>query len=215
VRKINIIQAIVLILCLAGTGFLVTLKPVSDTTKKSEALSNELLPLSHQYKTSKNRLSLNVIEALNLDDYMFQTYSSGAVPVTLYVGYYFSGEKIGAAHDPQVCYPGQGWTLSNKKQKTFHLKDGEKINYSSIIAELDGKKELIVYWFQIDSETADNTLSQKIFLFKNKLFQHGESSAFVRISTPLNDTTLQNAEKSIHNFIEDFYPLFLKYIKND
>ncbi len=114
-----------------------------------------------------------------------------------------------------MCYPGQGWKLSNKRKGNYQLKNGEKINYSSIIAELDEQKELIFYWFQVDDKTADNTLFQKLILFQKKIFRQGENSAFVRISASLNDMSPEEAQTYLLKFIEDFYPLFLEYVNND
>ena len=191
------------------------MRPPGHTIEKSIALEPELLNLSGHYKIVKNKLSPRIVEELKLDDFVFQTYSKGGDSVSLYVGYYFSAKKVGAAHDPQVCYPGQGWQLSNKSKANYQLKNGEKINYSSIIAELDEKKELIFYWFQVDDKTADNTLFQKLILFQKKIFHQGENSAFVRISTSLNDKSPEAAQVDLLKFIEDFYPLFLDYVNND
>lgn len=214
-RKISVLQIAVLILCLVLTGVVIKFRPVSHAVEKSAALASELSKLGSRYDITTNPLSPRVIEELKLDDFVFQTYTRDNVSITLYVGYYFSGKKVGAAHDPQVCYPGQGWKLSNKESGHYELKNGEKIKYSTIIAELAGKKELIIYWFQVDDETANNTFVQKMVLFKKKIMRQGESNAFVRISTSLDDTSPQNAKEHLMSFIDDFYPLFLKYVEDD
>ena len=214
-RKINIVQIVVLILCLGVTGAIITMRPISHPIYKSIALETELLQLRDRYEMTKNRLSPRIVEELKLDDFVFQTYSKDGESASLYVGYYFSGKKVGAAHDPQVCYPGQGWKLSHKVTGGYGLDSGKKIKYSSIIAELEGKKELIFYWFQIDDKTADNTFFQKLILFQKKIMRQGESNAFVRISTSLNDKSQQEAQKYLLKFIDDFYPLFLGYVNND
>lgn len=214
-RKVSAVQIIVLIFCLGVTGTLIALQPMNNTPEKGIALESEILKLSDRYQITKNRLSPKVIEELKLDDYVFQTFTKNGVSLSLYVGYYFSGKKVGAAHDPQVCYPGQGWILSNKEKGHFKLRSGREIDYSSIVADLEGRKELIFYWFQVDDKTASNTFFQKMILFQKKMLRHDEGNAFVRISTPLNQESQQSAERYLFEFIDDFYPLFLRYVHID
>lgn len=214
-RKISAVQIIVLIICLGLTGVLIAIKPMNHMTEKGISLESELLKLSDRYQITKNRLSPSIIEELKLDDYVFQTYSKNGVSITLYVGYYFSGKKVGAAHDPQVCYPGQGWKLSNKEKGNYELKSDGIIKYSRIIGELEGKKELIFYWFQVDDKTADNTFYQKMILFQKKMLREDENNAFVRISTSLNQESQEIAERYLSEFIDEFYPLFMRYVHID
>lgn len=213
-RKVNFVHVIILILCLAATGYIIYMRPVSSVVEKSVSLEQTLAQLNEKYRVTQNRLSPRIVEELKLDDYVFQTYMQNNNSVSLYVGYYFTGKKVGAAHDPQICYPGQGWKLSNKQRQSTTLKAGMTINYSSIIADLNGKKELIYYWFQVDDKTADNTFHQKIVLFQKQILQQGESNAFVRISTSLNDQTEEQAKDVLMNFIADFYPVFYRYSTN-
>ena len=56
-----------------------------------------------------------IVDALQLDDYTHRTYSNGEDTVWVYVGYYLTDRSIGAAHSPLVCYPGQGWLISDKQ----------------------------------------------------------------------------------------------------
>jgi EpsI family protein len=196
------------------TGILVYMRPLENISEKSVALEMEVLKLRDRYKITNNSLSPRVAEELKLDDYVFQTYTGNGGSVSLYVGYYFSGKKVGAAHDPQVCYPGQGWELSNKEKGIYEFENGVKIEYTSIIADLSGRKELVFYWFQVDDKTTDNTFFQKLILFQKKILQQSENNAFVRISTSLNDESILGAQERILAFMEDFYPIFLEYIES-
>lgn len=214
-RRVSYVQIIVLILCLGITGVLVYVRPISSTaTVKTVSLETELLQLSDKYKISTSGLSSRIIAALELDDYVFQTYTRNGVAVSLYIGFYFSGKKIGAAHDPQVCYPGQGWSLSNDSTGSYLLKNGEIVNYSSVFAELEDKKELVFYWFQIDDKTTSNTFSQKLLLLQKKFSHEDENNAFIRISTSLNGSSPATARSLVLEFIEDFYPRLTSYVNS-
>ncbi|WP_321371037.1 exosortase C-terminal domain/associated protein EpsI [uncultured Desulfuromusa sp.] len=211
-RKVNSVQLLVLIVCLFVVGALTYWRPQGRTVHNRQPLEQALSVMDDWKKTGNSSLSSAIVQELKLDDYVFQTYTNQQDSVTLYVGYYYSGKKVGAAHDPQVCYPGQGWKLSGKEQRSQQINNYKKLEYSRIVAELEDKKEEIFYWFQVDDRSASGTLQQKLLLFKKKFFNQGEGNAFVRISTSLNNKSEQQAEELILGFIDDFYPAFVNHI---
>ena len=156
----------------------------------------------------------SIIEELKLDDYLFQSYGRDKVLVNLYIGYYHSSRKVGAAHHPLVCFQGQGWQISNRQSGEYLLTHdpGLKISYSSMIAERQGERELIVYWFQAHSKAVATPPAQKYALFLNKLSGKGEDNAFVRITTPIGKETPEAVQKNLFDFIEGFYPDFYRYV---
>jgi EpsI family protein len=145
-----------------------------------------------------------------------RNYRNSDSAVALYIGYYFSSKKVGAAHDPLVCFPGQGWAVGNRDKGELTLGpqlDGP-ISYSRMVAERLSHKELIVYWFQSYDEATADTLSQKVSLFWKKLSQNRGDNAFVRISMTLGDRTVEEGMEVIGKFIKAFYPVFLKYVQD-
>jgi EpsI family protein len=160
-------------------------------------------------------LGPKIVEALELDDYANQNYSNGNDTISLYIGYYFTAKKIGVAHDPLVCFPGQGWVVSDKKKDKIVLnpKPGDSISYSSMIVHRGLQKELIIYWLQSYDKANPDTFSQKITYLYQKIFQHREDNAFVRVSTPMVEKSLSECQETIHKFIRAFYPIFLNYVR--
>jgi EpsI family protein len=206
VRQVRPVQVIVLIVCLVVTGGFVLLKPQGQAYVQNRSLDLSLREFPGWELIENNYLSAVLVNDLKLDDFLFNTYQQGAGQVTLYVGYYGSGKKVGAAHDPQVCYPGQGWLLSHKEKKRLTFPNGEAITYASIVAEQQERKDLIHYWFQVDKHSASNTFKQKVYLFKSKILKAGEANAFVRISTQMNDDEYGQAEERLLDFMQGFYP---------
>lgn len=211
-RKINLLQVLILSLCLALTGFLVYVKPTSHPPVYDKTLDQQLLSLGDWQSIRANQLSTAVIDALLLDDFVFRTYGKDGYEVTLYIGYYYTGGKVGAAHDPQVCYPGQGWKLSDKEVSRMALSDGFIIDYASIKAELENRSEQIFYWFQVNDRTTSDTFNQKVQLFRSKVLREGEINAFVRLSTPLGGVSQAEANNVLSSFVNDFYPVFVDYV---
>lgn len=156
----------------------------------------------------------SIVEALKLDDYLYKSYVRGTGAVNLYIGYYRTAKKVGAAHDPLVCFSGQGWQLKNREsgQYTLTRDPNLKISYSMMIAERKGERELVVYWFQANDKAVATTQSQKFAMVLDKFAGRNEDNAFVRLSASIDDGTPDAVRKRMFDFIEDFYPEFYRYV---
>ena len=188
-----------------------------DDANNATRLGTALEQFDGWKKRTDFKLDDKVVAALSLDDFLFREYAKDGDHIVLYIGYYHTFQKVGAAHDPLVCFPGQGWVLSEKSEQTMALeiKKGEtrQINYNTMIGELSGKKELIVYWFQSYDKTAHSTLWQKVQLLWGRIMNHNEDNAFVRISITLDRT--RNREDAMiiaKKFMTHFYPSFINFI---
>lgn len=207
-------KIVVLIICLLLTGILCNLPKTLTTAKKAIPLKKALIDITGWHYNGFSKLDTKIVEALYLDDYANQSYTKNGQTVFLYVGYYLSKKKVGAAHDPMVCFSGQGWLLKDKKTKKFVLnaKTDEKISYSSMLAERSGAKEFVVYWFQSYDKTNPGTFSQKLTLLWSKFLGKGVDNAFVRITMRIDEKSAPECEETINEFIKVFYPVFLEYV---
>jgi EpsI family protein len=208
-------KVIILIICFTLTSILIYWQPSSKAVPKKILLSQALSDIKGWTLDGKTPLDPRIVKSLKLDDYVNQTYANGNKTVSLYIGYYLTTKKVGAAHSPLVCYPGQGWVLSNIKKGELSLnpEPDETIFYSTMIAQRSKEKVLIIYWFQSFDKTNPDTLSQKIASLWRKISVHGEDNAFVRVSVPIKTKSKQGAFITGSNFIKAFYPVFLNYIK--
>jgi hypothetical protein len=74
---------------------------------------------------------------------------------------------------------------------------------------------MLVYWFQAYDEPASSTFMQKVKLAAKKIAGQREDNAFVRFSTPCNSRDYNTCKQVVLNFIEDFYPPFLKFVTTE
>jgi EpsI family protein len=197
----------------ALTGVLVYVMPVSHAVAKKVPLREAFSGIRDWRNERFFSLGKEITDALNLDDYLYAAYSRGKDEASLYVGYYGSTEKVGAAHDPLVCLLGQGWTITESVRDVLLLKDGEHINCNRMVVERDETKELIVYWFQSYRSTCSSTVSQKIVSFWNKFCSNREDNAFIWISVPVRDSK-SSASQTVNDFVESFYPAFIEFVVN-
>lgn len=187
-------------------------KPKAVPPVYDNSLDRQLQRFGDWQSVQANRLSTAVIDALLLDDFLFRTYGKNGQEVTLYIGYYYTGGKIGAAHAPQVCYPGQGWILSDSKTQKLVLQDGTVVNHASIKAELEDRAERIFFWYQVNDRTTADTFNQKLQLLRSKVLGGSEVNAFVRLSTSLENIAPSEADEVLNDFVKDFYPVFKAYV---
>ena len=209
-------KIIILALCLVITSIFIYLKPSSIAVEKNISLKQALADIHGWENNGFSPFDQKIVDALELDDYANQSYTKGQDIVSLYIGYYLTTKKVGAAHDPLVCFPGQGWVLTDKKSGELILnpETDSSLSYSSMIAQRGQQKELIIYWFQSYDQTNPDTLSQKISSLWKKILSNREDNAFVRISIPINEKSISESQKTIFKFIKDFYPVFLEYVKS-
>ena len=190
-------------------------QPPSKAVQKNIPLSQAFSDIKGWKSDGSMPLNQRIVKSLQLDDYVNQKYSNGNEAVSLYIGYYLTTKKIGAAHDPLVCFPGQGWVLSNihKGELSLNFEPDVAITYSIMIAQRNTEKQLIIYWFQSFDKTNSNTLSQKIVSFLKKVLNDREDNAFVRISVPFGEKSLSECREILFKFLRDFCPIFFNYVK--
>jgi EpsI family protein len=213
--KISLRNIIITIICFAVSTMLVYWKPESQAAHKKMPLSQAVFKLESWRASNFSKLEGNIIDLLELDDYTNRGYFKGNDQIFLYIGYYLKTKKIGSAHDPLVCFPGQGWKLSQRSDGKIIIDPQEQltVEYSSMVAELGERREYILYWFQSYNRTSGDTFSQKINSLWGKIIGGGEDNAFVRITMPLEGKSLTKANETVINFVREFYPVFLDYVK--
>ena len=205
-------KIIILALCLVITSIFIYSKPSSIAVEKNISLKQALANTHGWENSGFSPLDQKIVDALELDDYANQSYTKGQDIVSLYIGYYLTTKKVGAAHSPLVCFPGQGWIISDTEKKI--VKAGKNnINCISMVITKGKRKELILYWFQSYDQTTPGTLLQKIYTLWAKFRYNREDNAFVRVSVAIENQLKDKAFNTGKKFIKSFYPHFLQYVK--
>ena len=198
--------------CFLIAASIIYLNPSDGSISVKEPLNLVFSVVDEWEPVNVIEMQESFVDSLSLDDYLFRSYIKDGKTVNLYIGYYQTAEKIGAAHSPLVCFPGQGWTISTPRTMNIRS-DAGMVHSARITAAKDGQQELIVYWFQSYDRTSGGTFMQKINGLWGRLKGNPADNAFVRVSVSVVDNNTDEAERNAVNFIKDYYPLFLAYIK--
>jgi EpsI family protein len=206
-------------LIVLGVLFLITSIFVYWRTEPSEVQKKPALKqyIEHVdgYETLRHIAMENTaVEMLDLDDYTFTDYRGESGKVNLYIGYYYSADKAYASHDPMVCYPSQGWKIDQKPVKHSLEIGPNRINYEEIITSNGSHKELVLYWLQSHMLTNTQVYMNKIDMAYNKLTKNDEQHAFVRVAVPIANSAYDEAKKAATDFIQAFYPNFIRFIES-
>jgi len=207
-------KLVILILCFALTSVVIYRHPSSKAVEKKIPLSQALSDINGWVMRGYTPLDPTIVKALELDDYINQNYSNGNNTISLYIGYYLTTKKVGAAHSPLVCFPGQGWVVSNTKDESLTI-GGHHLQLASMVIDMGQRKELVLYWYQSFDKTSSGTFLQKIYALWAKFLNRGEENAFVRISISMDRQSIEKVFITGAEFINAFYPRFLKYLKNE
>ena len=132
-------------------------------------------------------LSDRVLSVIEPEDYLMALYGATAEQIWTYVAFY-SGYGVTGAHDPSVCYPSQGWVISDLNNYPLTLTSGETLNAKLFRAHQGPQVELVLYWFQ-PSRRWPRTEPVEPFLRVFDAITGAKQYAFVRLSLPLLDTS--------------------------
>ena len=207
-------RIIVVVICFIVAAIFVYWEPDVNIAKKERALAEALADIEGWKNSGLIQIDQRIVEELKLDGYVNNYFANSEGVVSLYIGYYLSSQKVSAAHSPLVCFPGQGWDLSDFEEKSVKVGD-LTVNLMRIIAAAPERKELLIYWFQAYDKTSSGEFLQKINTLLAKFVDGREDNAFVRVTVPMKNMNVDQAYKIGVDFIKAFYPRFLEHVKND
>jgi EpsI family protein len=100
--------------------------------------------------TAQKRLEADVLAMIEPDAHLMQRYDApGRTAIWLYVGIYAGRAGYGkGAHDPEVCYPAQGWEILQTGLLEVALGDRDTLLTRRLEAHLGPAVESVLYWFQ-------------------------------------------------------------------
>jgi EpsI family protein len=151
------------------------------------------------------RFDERVLEVLKPTDYLMRGYEDqDGNQVGLYLGYHGGGPDSGPIHSPKHCLPGSGWQeVSTETGKL--VVDGRDIRLVRAVYQNGNRKELFVYWFQVQGRTLANEYALKVAEVANSIFRNRRDAAFIRIAVSFEDNP-DRSQALAERFIRDFYP---------
>lgn len=146
------------------------------------SLPRELGPWTTSAET---RLPDDVLAQIEPDAYLMRRYSaSGRAPIWVYLALYAGRAGYGkGAHDPEVCYPAQGWEVLGSTTAEIPVAGGRTFRARLLHVHNRGLRESVVYWFQPARRWSAPTAIEELLRVLDAVTGRPQY-AFVRLSAP-------------------------------
>ena len=87
------------------------------------------------------------------------------------------------AHDPEVCYPAQGWEIMGTRSVAVPLDDEETLTTKLLATQNGSRREEVLYWFQPARRWPATAMSEELLRVVDAVAGRPQY-AFVRLSGP-------------------------------
>lgn len=150
-------------------------------------------------------------EELGANEFFIREYTSGqrASAVTMYAAY-FDARYGGTVHNPDICYPSQGWSIIERSPRTVQV-DGATLQVTRMVIQKGLAKQLVLFYFQTGNETIAELSGYRLRAIVQGILFNKIGTAIIRISAPVTETVEKTyAEES--EFLKVIAPMIEQYI---
>jgi EpsI family protein len=173
----------------------------------------------------RDAMGAEIIETLDLSDYVIVNFANGSHSINFYTAYYESQRKGESIHSPETCLPGSGWEFKNAGKARIPLSgptgstgqtpDGPtaSMTVNKAFMEKGSQKQLSYFWFPQRDRVLTNAWELKLYNFWDALTRQRTDGALVRLITPVypNETAAQ-AENRLTDFTRLILPVLNDYL---
>ena len=128
-----------------------------------------------------HELEPEVVEMLSPESYSMRFFEAEGRPgIWIYAAFY-RGDGPSSPHDPLICYPAAGWSVSEDREEPLEIGNGEAFPVRFMRGELSGANEVVLYWRQ-PAKRWPRSMPAEYFLRLRDRVLGRPQYAFVRIS---------------------------------
>lgn len=165
---------------------------------------------------SNQALAPNILEELQLDDYIMADYiNSQKERINFYAAYYASQHHRSFVHSPERCLPGGGWQIvSNEVVDLPNIsQDGPLLKVNRTVIQRGKQKRLVYYWFKQRDRILTNDKQIKLYLFVDSVQKNRSDGSLLRVITEIgNQESDTDADQRLQVFLDLIYPNINRFI---
>jgi len=129
--------------------------------------------------------------------------------VTLYAAY-FDARYGGTTHNPDVCYPAQGWDIIERSRSAVQV-DGAELEVTRMLIQKGLMKQLVMFYFQTGDQTIPELSGYRLRAIVQGILFNKIGAAIVRISAPVTET-VERTDSEEAEFLKAIAPMIEQYI---
>lgn len=131
------------------------------------------------------------VKVAGVTSYLLRNYTpsdttSGALPFSVYVGYYDSQMQGKTIHSPKNCLPGAGWEALAATTADLETPGG-RVRVNRYLLQNKQAQALVLYWYQGRGRVESNEYVVKWDLLRDAALRQRSDEALVRVVVPVKD----------------------------
>lgn len=130
----------------------------------------------------------------------------GTGDVIVYAGFYNDLAATLEVHTPELCYPAQGWTVSDVRTSSAGIFRGQEIHAKVFRAERLDSKRLVTWWYNAGSRPIETRIRNVYAMLLLSVFTGRVDGSFMRIETGIDGKGEAAAEARVQEFRRSFLP---------
>lgn len=141
-----------------------------------------------------------VVEELKAEDILIRRYERDGQTVWLCIVYH-QNKRYGA-HDPQLCYDSQGFTIESEGHANVDDGTRDGVDVNTFVAERKQQKRVIWYWWSTQGLSTSDVRAFRSRMAVTGALDNRSWGAFVRVETVASDGDLAAARARVGEFSE-------------
>ncbi|MFQ3549465.1 MAG: exosortase C-terminal domain/associated protein EpsI [Armatimonadota bacterium] len=130
-------------------------------------------------------LPIEISDALNADELLSRQYDDWNLSSNIYLlVVYRNYGRRDFAHRPEMCYPAAGWEILSRSYERVPFA-GKDVQAVKVVAQKDGQRDVILYWFASGHRTEANFIKQQVWMALDRLKTQKFGWAFIRLNSPV------------------------------
>jgi len=149
-------------------------------------------------------------EELGAKEFFIRQYDNyQGAGISLYAAY-FDARYGGTGHNPDVCYPAQGWEIIDRSRDTVQA-DGKTIEFTRMLIQKGLSKQLVLFYFQTGDRTVPELHLYRLTAIVQGIVYNKIGGAIILISAPINET-IEKTYAEETEFLRIVGPMLEQYL---
>jgi EpsI family protein len=182
-------RSVAIILCLSAT---LVVSRVADS-RKPDVLAVPLSTINGEIgdwtASEAQTLPALIVSRLRPTSYLSRLYRKRARELGLFIAYYAQQRAGESMHSPNVCLPGNGWSIVGRSSISIEL-SGRSFPVNQYHVQSGSDHMLVLYWYQSGNRITANEYLGKLLLVRDAIQGGHTSGSVVRIMLPDDDAAL-------------------------
>jgi len=204
----HIILTLAILAVTASVTVYLEIKP--SVAKKNFSFARRIPLTLGVWRGEEMKVSQAVINTLLTDDLLMRSYTNHKRQTVIFAAV-FATDNRRAAHPPEICYRGQGWSVEGKTSRCFPVnlpaggyvppseENGEagpqKLGHVTLLEEpvdfafteliirhKSGQRQVVHYWYKTGGRSTNNLLLHEWHMLVNNAFHRGSTNSLLRVS---------------------------------